>query len=82
MPELQWSERLKTPLNAQKHEMDHNDVGRSSSKRKHQGAKKGGLSGGNSIESSGQKTNLAESRVVAQNLVFLRRERGRNIRVF
>jgi hypothetical protein len=57
--ELQQSERLKTPSDAQKHEMAHNDVGRSSSKRKRQGAKKGGSSGGNSMESSGQKTNLA-----------------------
>jgi hypothetical protein len=51
---------LKIPLNAQKNEMDNNDVGMSSSKIKHQGAKKGGLSGGNYIESSGQTTNLAE----------------------
>jgi hypothetical protein len=51
---------LKIPSNAQKNEMDNNDVGMSSSKRKHQGAKKGGLSGGNSTESSSQMTNLAE----------------------
>jgi hypothetical protein len=51
---------LKISSNAQKNEMDNNDMGRSSSKRKHQGANKGGLSGGNSTDSSGQMTNIAE----------------------
>jgi hypothetical protein len=57
--ELQRSERLKNPSDAHKNEMDHNDVGNSSSKRKCQGAKRGRSSGGNSTDSSGQKTNSA-----------------------
>jgi hypothetical protein len=55
--ELQRSERLKTPLDAQKHGMAHNDAGKSSSKRNRQGTKRGGSSEGNSTESFGQKNN-------------------------
>jgi hypothetical protein len=80
--ELQQSERLKTPLDAQKHGLDHNDAGKSSSKRKHQGTKRGGSSGGISTESSSQKTNSAGQSSSGTNPVFLRRERGRNLRVF
>jgi hypothetical protein len=56
---LQQSERFKTPSDAQKHGMDHNDGGKSSYNRNHQGTKRGGSSGVISTESSIQKTNSA-----------------------
>jgi hypothetical protein len=47
--------------NAQKHGLAHNDAKeRSSSKRKHQGTKRGESSGGISMESSSRKTISAE----------------------
>jgi hypothetical protein len=80
--ELQQSERLKTPSDAQKHGLAHNDVGRSSSKRKHRGTKRGESSGGISTESSSRKTISAEQSSSGTNPTFLRRERGRILRVF
>ena len=77
---LQQSERLKTPSNAQKHGLAHNDAGKSSSKRKRQGTKRE-----NQVETFPQSP-LVERLFqqnepgVAQNPIFLRRERGRNLR--
>lgn len=79
--ELQQSERLKTPSNAQKHGLAHNDAGKSSSKRKRQGTKRE-----NQVETFPQSPLVERlfqqnELVVARNPIFLRRERGRNLRV-
>jgi hypothetical protein len=49
---LQLSERLKTPSDAQNHRVTHNNVGRISSRKKHQDDKRCKLSGGVSKNSS------------------------------
>lgn len=75
------SQRLKTPSNAQKHGLAHNDAGKSSSKRKRQGTKRE-----NQVETfphSPLVERLFQQNEpgVARNPIFLRRERGRNLRV-
>jgi hypothetical protein len=75
-------ERLKTPSDAQKHEMAHNDVGKSSSKRNVKELREV-----DRVEEFPQSPLVRrliqqDSPVVARNPVFLRGERGRNIRVF
>jgi hypothetical protein len=57
---LQQSERLKTPSDAQKHGLAHNDVGNSSSRKRHRDAKKGRSGGSVSTESSSRKTTSIE----------------------
>jgi hypothetical protein len=58
--ELQHSERLKTPSDAQKHGLSHNDVEMSSSKKRHQDDKKGRSNERNSTKSSSRKTTSVE----------------------
>jgi hypothetical protein len=70
---------LKTPSDAQRYEMDHNNVGNISSKIKHQGTKRGGSSGGNSTESSGQKTNsVGQSSNGTKSSISKRRKRNKS----
>jgi hypothetical protein len=49
---LQQSKRLKTPSDAQKHRLAHNDMGRSSSKKRYQNVKKTKFAGSVSTKSS------------------------------
>jgi hypothetical protein len=58
--ELQQSKRLITPSNAQKHKLAHNDVRKSSSKKRHHEAKKGRSDGIISTKSSSRKTTSVE----------------------
>jgi hypothetical protein len=59
--DLQQSERLKTPSDAQNHGLDHNDVGNSSSRKRHKDAKKCRSVGSVSTKSSSRKTTSVEN---------------------
>jgi hypothetical protein len=60
MQRLQQSKKLKTPSDDQKHGLSHRNVGRSSSKKRHQDVKKRRASGSISTESSSGKTTAKE----------------------
>ena len=58
--ELHHSKRNKNPSYAQNHGLDHSDVGKCSSRKRHRNSKKCRSSGSVSIESSSRKTTSVE----------------------